>query len=140
MTPSPPPTPSANAAAHPPGGRQSVNQRVAVRLLEKHGHQSRVVGNGKEALAALDRDKFDARSHGRADARDGRASKRRRRSATAKRARGRHLPIIAMTAHAMEADRERCLAAGMDDYISKPIQTKELVRVLDTLFAAEAVP
>ena len=45
-----------------------------------------------------------------------------------------------MTAHAMAADRERCLAAGMDEYISKPIQTKELVRVLDTLFAAEAVP
>ncbi len=115
-----------------------LNQRVAFELLEKHGHTVFAVGNGKEALAALDCDNFDAVlmdvQMPVMNGFEATLAIRAREAGT-----GRHLPIIAMTAHAMAADRERCLAAGMDEYISKPIQTKELVRVLDTLFAAEAM-
>ncbi len=115
-----------------------VNQRVALELLEKHGHTVFAVGNGKEALAALDCDNFDAVlmdvQMPEMNGLEATQAIRAREAGT-----DRHLPIVAMTAHAMAADRERCLAAGMDEYISKPIQTKELVRVLDTLIAAEAV-
>jgi PAS domain S-box-containing protein len=111
----------------------AVNQRLAVHLLEKQGHQVVVAGNGKEALAALARAAFDVVLM---DVQmpemcgfEATAQIRAGESGT-----GRRLPIIAMTAHAMKGDRERCLEAGMDDYVAKPIQAGELSRAL-----AEAV-
>ena len=112
-----------------------VNQRVGLRILEKAGHQVAIVNNGKEALDALDGQAFDmvlmdiqmpemggfeATSHIR---------KKEIRT-------GGHIPVVAMTAHAMAGYRERCLEAGMDDYITKPINAEALL----SLIAAVCVP
>jgi CheY-like chemotaxis protein len=116
-----------------------VNQLLAVRLLERRGHQSVVVANGKEALAAL----FGPESAGSFDVvlMDVQMPEMDGLEATAairqtERTTGRHLPILAMTAHAIKGDRERCLAAGMDGYISKPIQAQRLYDALDRLSSA----
>jgi CheY-like chemotaxis protein len=109
-----------------------VNQRLAVRLLEKAGHTATVADNGKQALAALERERFDLvlmdvemPEMGGLEAT---AAVRAREKIT-----GRHVPIIAMTAHAMTGDRDRCLAAGMDGYVAKPVQAQELCRMIDEL-------
>ena len=109
-----------------------VNQRVAMRFLEKRGHSVVLAQSGKKALDAWrhqlfdlilmdvqmpEMDGFEATARIRAD-----------EESTAK-----HVPIIAMTAHAMVGDRERCLAAGMDDYISKPINASDLYAAIDRL-------
>jgi CheY-like chemotaxis protein len=106
-----------------------VNQRLAIRLLEKQGHSVVVACNGQEALEALAREPFDAvlmdvqmPEMGGLEAT---AAIRAREAGT-----GNRVPIIAMTAHAMTGDRERCLEAGMDGYVAKPIQAKELTRAL----------
>ena len=103
-----------------------------MRLLEKQGHTVTVAGNGKEALAALDKEAFDLVlmdvQMPEMDGFEATAAIRRQEQAT-----GQHLPIIAMTAHAMKGDRERCLAAGMDGYISKPFHARELAAAIDTL-------
>jgi two-component system sensor histidine kinase/response regulator len=108
----------------------AVNQKVASRLLEKQGHHVTVAPDGREALAALDRENFDAVlmdvQMPEMDGFEATAAIRARERDT-----GRHLPIIAMTAHAMQGDRERCLAAGMDSYISKPIKARELIELLE---------
>ena len=108
-----------------------VNQRLAIRLLEKRGHQVTVADDGREALDALDRGTFDAvlmdLQMPHMGGLEATAEIRRREQAT-----GRHLPIIAMTAHAMKGDREQCLAAGMDAYVAKPIQTDELFQTLES--------
>jgi signal transduction histidine kinase/DNA-binding response OmpR family regulator len=132
--------PAARAAADP-GARlrvllaedNSVNQRLAVRLLEKRGHQVMVAADGLEALKAFERERFDlALVDVQMPHLDGLELAREiRRRENGRRER---LPIVAMTAHAMTGDRERCLAAGMDDYIAKPIQVEEL----DALLAAVA--
>jgi CheY-like chemotaxis protein len=102
-----------------------VNQRLVVRLLEKHGHTTIVVNTGREVLAALDQQSVDlVLMDVQMPDMDG-------LEATAiireqERQRGGHLPIIALTAHAMKGDQERCLASGMDDYISKPINAQTL--------------
>jgi CheY-like chemotaxis protein len=103
----------------------AVNLKLALRLLEKQGYCVTVATNGREVLAAHDREEFDlVLMDVQMPEMDG------FEATTAIRAReirtGRHLPIIAMTAHAMQGDHERCLSAGMDDYISKPIDSKEL--------------
>jgi len=112
-----------------------INQKLAARLLEKHGHHVTVTSNGREALAALDREDFDAVlmdvQMPEMDGFEATAAIRARELKT-----GRHLPIIAMTAHAMQGDRERCLAAGMDDYISKPIKIQQLTDVLEKFSVA----
>jgi PAS domain S-box-containing protein len=124
-----------------------VNQELAVRLLEKQGHTVAVAGNGREALDALEK----ATSRGfdvvlmdlqmpEMDGLEATAVIRQKEKAT-----GRHLPIIAITAHALKGDRERCLAAGMDDYLAKPIQAKELLAavegaVLPAVERRESVP
>jgi CheY-like chemotaxis protein len=106
-----------------------VNQRVATRLLEADGHAVTVANHGGEALAALDRGTFDVVlmdvQMPEMDGFEATAGIRRREAEGARRT-----PIVAMTAHAMKGDRERCLAGGMDDYLSKPIQREELFRVL----------
>jgi CheY-like chemotaxis protein len=108
----------------------AVNQLLAVRLLEKRGHNVTVAGNGKEALVALEKDSFDLVlmdvQMPEMDGFEATAVIREKE----KRSGRNHLPVIAMTAHAMLGDRERCLEAGMDDYITKPIRSQELAELL----------
>ncbi len=109
-----------------------LNQKLAIRLLEKKGHHVTVANNGKQALAALERNAFDvilmdlqmpemggleATAHIRAN----------------ERGTGRHVPIVAMTAHALRGDEQRCLEAGMDGYVSKPIDSERLWTIIDAL-------
>jgi CheY-like chemotaxis protein len=101
-----------------------VNQKLTVRLLEKHGHIVVVAGNGREALAAIARHRFDlVLMDVQMPEMDGLEAARAIR--VQERTTGEHLPIIAMTAHAMNGDREICLEAGMDRYIRKPISAAE---------------
>ncbi len=110
----------------------AVNQTLAARLLEKRGHTVTVVPDGKEAVAALERQSFDlVLMDVQMPQMDGfgvTAVIREKEEAT-----GAHIPIIAMTAHAMKGDEERCIAAGMDAYVSKPIQPIELFETLEAL-------
>lgn len=109
-----------------------VNQKVAVRLLQRLGHRVEVVVNGQLALNALQTEQFDVVLMDiQMPVMDG------FQTVTAIRKleqdTGRHQPIIAMTAHALSGDRERCLAAGMDGYVSKPIQLASLVEALSRI-------
>ncbi len=107
-----------------------LNRKLALVLLEKHGLSVVVAGNGKEALAALDRQHFDLVLMDvqlpEMDGLTATAAIRRREQAT-----GTRVPIIGLTAHAMRGDRERCLAAGMDGHVTKPIRPRELFRVME---------
>jgi len=102
-----------------------VNRRLAVLILERQGHRVTSVQNGREALAALERHSFDLIlmdiQMPEMDGLEATLLIREREKGT-----GRHVPILAMTAHAMKGDREKCLAAGMDDYVTKPIRPAEL--------------
>jgi CheY-like chemotaxis protein/HPt (histidine-containing phosphotransfer) domain-containing protein len=107
-----------------------VNQKVAVGLLEKRGHRVTLARNGKEAVAARDRGEFDLiLMDMQMPEMDGFEATRTIREK--ERQTGGHIPIIAMTARAMKGDRERCLAAGMEDYVSKPIKVDELFAALE---------
>jgi CheY-like chemotaxis protein len=106
-----------------------VNQRVAVRMLEKHGCRVDVVANGQEAVdttagIAYDCIFMDCQMP-EMDGFEATARIRQREMQT-----GQHVPIIAMTANAMLGDREQCLEAGMDDYVSKPVKSAELMAIL----------
>ncbi|MBI4876926.1 MAG: response regulator [Acidobacteria bacterium] len=104
----------------------SVNQRLVERLLSRDGHSVIVAGNGREALEALEAQGFDAIFMDiQMPGMDGFEATRIIREREA-RSGEKRMPIIAMTAHAMAGDRERCLAAGADGYVSKPIQIAEL--------------
>jgi CheY-like chemotaxis protein len=109
-----------------------VNQRVATRLLEKRGHTVMVANNGREAVNALERERFDLVlmdvQMPVMNGFEATATIRKTEQAT-----GDHIPIIAMTAHAMKGDRELCLNAGMDGYITKPIQSIELFQLITEL-------
>jgi CheY-like chemotaxis protein len=107
----------------------AVNQKIATRMLEKLGHRVTVAGNGKGALDILTRLDFDAiLMDVQMPEMDGlTATEKIRESESQTRL---HTPIIAMTAHAMKGDRERCLEAGMDGYISKPINGRELKKAI----------
>jgi two-component system sensor histidine kinase/response regulator len=107
-----------------------VNQRLAMRLLEKRGHQVTVAGNGQVAVAAAEKDTFDLvlmdLQMPEMDGFEATAALRAREKET-----GIHLPVIALTAHALKGDRERCLDAGMDGYLTKPIRSQELDAILE---------
>ena len=113
-----------------------VNQRLTAHLLESRGHHVTIAGNGREALDILEKQDFDlALADVQMPEMDGlqltgaiRAKEKNSSS---------HLPIIAMTAYAMKGDRERCLASGMDAYVAKPVNPKELFETIDGVFRAE---
>jgi CheY-like chemotaxis protein len=110
----------------------AINQRLAVRLLEKQGHTVAVAGNGKEALAALEGQPFDLIlmdvQMPQMDGLEAAAHIREQEKGS-----GKHIPIIAMTAQAMKGDREQCLEAGMDGYVCKPIQPAQLWQAMAEL-------
>jgi signal transduction histidine kinase/CheY-like chemotaxis protein len=107
-----------------------VNQRLVVRLLEKRGHHVVVAANGREALEALGKESFDLVlmdvQMPEMDGMEATAAIREKEKGA-----GAHQWIIALTAHAMKGDRERCLAAGMDGYLTKPIRPPELDQILE---------
>jgi len=109
-----------------------VNQRLALRLLERRGHTVIVANNGRDALTCLETGTFDVVlmdvQMPVLDGFEATAAIREKEKSS-----GVHQAIIAMTAHAMSGDRERCLAAGMDGYLSKPIQPRELFEAIEGL-------
>jgi len=113
-----------------------INRAVATSILEKHGHSLVHADNGREAVAAVARETFDLiLMDVQMPEMDGLEATRRIRELEG--ATGRHTRIVAMTAHAMAGDRERCLAAGMDDYVSKPLRKGDLLRALGGAGAQE---
>ncbi|MBW1784323.1 MAG: response regulator [Deltaproteobacteria bacterium] len=107
-----------------------VNQRLAVKILSKRDYDVVVAGNGREAVAAFENEPFDAIlmdvQMPEMDGFEATAAIREKEKKT-----GGHIPIIAMTAHAMKGDRERCLQAGMDGYLSKPVRPEALLESID---------
>jgi two-component system sensor histidine kinase/response regulator len=111
-----------------------VNQKLAVLLLQRRGHSVTVAGNGNEALTVVQKQNFDAClmdiQMPELNGLEATAAIRSRENGTS-----RHLPIIAMTAHAIKGDREICLRSGMDAYLSKPVRADELFRTIENLVA-----
>ncbi|WDI41214.1 response regulator [Bremerella sp. P1] len=116
-----------------------VNQKLASLLLEKCGHEVHVVGDGRQAVEAWTSGDFELIlmdvQMPIMDGFEATAEIRRIQSET-----GRKTPIISMTAHAMKGDRERCLEAGMDDYVTKPINAKILYEVIERVLTAKQLP
>jgi PAS domain S-box-containing protein len=114
-----------------------VNQRLAQGLLEPRGHLLTIVGNGEEAVRAWEAGQFDLIlmdvQMPVMDGLEATRTIRRREEAL-----GTHIPIVAMTAHAIKGDRERCLEAGMDEYIAKPVRPRELYALLHRLLGGRA--
>jgi len=131
-----------------------INRKVAFELLKKRGHRITMVANGLEALRAFEREPFDLilmdvqmpKMDGFAATREIRKLETRNskpgdkapesQSSSIKYPASGHIPIVAMTAHALKGDRERCLEAGMDDYVSKPVKAEVLYRVIENLVNA----
>jgi CheY-like chemotaxis protein len=109
-----------------------VNRKVAYFMLEKKGHIVTAVENGQEALKALETSLFDLIlmdvQMPVMDGFEATEAIRKREART-----GGHMPIIAMTAHAMKGDRERCLDSGMDDYTTKPLNPSEVFKKIDAV-------
>jgi CheY-like chemotaxis protein len=114
----------------------AVNQRLVVRILERCGHSVVVAATGRQALAALAASSFDVVlmdcQMPEMDGFEATAAIR-----AGERASGAYLPIIALTAHAMKGDEERCLAAGMDSYVTKPVDANKLLDALDRVTGGE---
>ena len=111
-----------------------VNQRLVVRLLEKRGHRVVVAGTGSEALQALEKESFDLVlmdvQMPEMDGLEATTAIREKEKGS-----GLHQPVVALTAHAMKGDREKCMAGGMDGYLSKPIRPQELDQLLEIYVA-----
>ncbi len=108
-----------------------VNQLLATRLLEKRGHRVVMTANGREALAALEKESFDlVLMDVQMPEMDGLEATTVLREREKRKGDGIHQPVIALTAHAMKGDQERCQVAGMDGYLAKPIRPQELDRIL----------
>jgi CheY-like chemotaxis protein len=111
-----------------------INQKVASRMLEKNGHFVITVNNGREALQTLAGQEFNAVlmdvQMPEMDGLETTAAIRSNEEGT-----DRHLPIVALTAYALNGDRERCLKAGMDGYLAKPIQAAQLLQALADVLA-----
>jgi two-component system, sensor histidine kinase and response regulator len=130
------PAPNRSRPPHPRrlrvllGEDNLVNQKLAVRVLQKEGHAVVVANTGREVLGILGEQPFDLVlmdvEMPEMDGLEATTTIRRKEAAT-----GTHVPIIAMTAYAMNGDRERCLAAGMDGYVSKPIRKTDLLNIIE---------
>jgi CheY-like chemotaxis protein len=109
-----------------------VNQKLAIRLIQKRGHSVVAVGNGREAIERVEREHFDLVlmdiSMPEMDGLETTAVLRARYQGP------QRVPIIAMTAHSLIGDRDMCLRAGMDGYVSKPIKPEELFSVMDDVW------
>ncbi|MDE3110053.1 MAG: response regulator, partial [Acidobacteriota bacterium] len=139
------------AAAQEPAGKRSpgmkvllaednaVNRRLATALLEKRGHTVLPAENGREALGILERETPDVILMDlQMPMMDGFEAIRAIRAKEPRD--GGHLPIVALTAHAMQGDRERCLEAGADDYVTKPIRTADLFAAIERVTGSKATP
>jgi CheY-like chemotaxis protein len=115
-----------------------VNLKLATGLMQNHGHRVIVANNGREALAAIETNEFDLVlmdvQMPIVDGISATKAIREREKSTKTR-----LPIIALTAHAMKGDRELCLSAGMDGYVTKPVRAGELFRAIESLLGEQAV-
>jgi CheY-like chemotaxis protein len=110
----------------------SVNQRLATRVLEREGHQVQVAASGREAIALLEHDEFDlVLMDIQMPDLDGLQTTARIREM--ERSSGKRLPIVAMTAQIGDSDRQRCLKAGMDAYVSKPIRIADLMNLIESV-------
>jgi len=117
----------------------SVNQRLILRVLEKMGHSVRIVGNGREAVAAAGTEPYDVVVMDcQMPEMDGFEATRLIRTHSSQAV--RDLPILALTAHALAGDRERCLEAGMTDYLTKPVDSASLAAMIEALAAHQHPP
>jgi len=117
----------------------AVNQVLAVRILEKRGYSVTVAPDGQAAVEAFKTGGFDLVlmdiQMPRMDGFEATAAIRESEKLT-----GGHIPIVAMTAHALVGDRERCIASGMDGYVSKPIRTSELFATIERVLGDKLKP
>jgi CheY-like chemotaxis protein len=115
----------------------AVNQKLAVRLLEKAGYKADVVANGREAIETLEKVTYDlVLMDVQMPEMNGYEATKVIRDGNSN-VRDHNVPIVAMTANAMEGDRERCLEAGMSDYIAKPIKQEALLEAIQTYLPAQ---
>ena len=128
------PSPATRSARILVAEDNAVNQKLIARLLEKKGHRVDVVANGREAVDAVTRIGYDlVLMDVQMPEMDGLEATRQIRAAD--RSEVARIPIIALTANAMQGDQERCLSAGMDDYLAKPVKPVDLAAALDRWLA-----